>query len=113
MSSRTRQAPADYYAILGLTPTASPAEIRRAYRERARRLHPDVNRAPDAAARFATLAEAYETLSDPARRRAYDLVRTGVAERAAWNGTDMHGAARRNGHAAPPAEPAGRGPAVH
>ena len=113
MSSRTRQAPADYYATLGLTPTASPAEIRRAYRERARRLHPDVNHAPDAAARFAMLTEAYETLADPARRRAYDLVRTGVADRAAWNGTGVHGAARRNGHTAPPAEPSVRGLDVH
>jgi molecular chaperone DnaJ len=115
MSSRTRQAPADYYAILGLAPSASPAEIRRAYRELARRLHPDINRAPDAAARFATLAEAYETLADPARRRAYDLVRTGVADRAAWNGTGVRGAAGRNGHssAAPPAEPSVRGLDVH
>src|SRR5437764_9418001 len=95
MSSRTRQAPADYYATLGLAPTASPAEIRRAYRERARRLHPDVNHAPDAAARFAALTEAYETLADPPRRRAYDLVRTGVADRAAWGGIGVQGAADR------------------
>ena len=113
MSSRTHRAPADYYATLGIAPTASPAEIRRAYRERARRLHPDVNRAPDAAARFAALTEAYETLADPARRRAYDLVRTGVADRAAWNGTGVHGTARRNGHTPPPAEPSVRGLDVH
>src|SRR5438874_6234770 len=115
MSSRTRQAPPDYYAILGLATTASPAEIRRAYRERARRLHPDVNRAPDAAARFAALTEAYDTLSDPARRHAYDLVRTGVADRAAWGGTSVPRAAGRNGHsgAAPPTEPSVRGLDVH
>jgi molecular chaperone DnaJ len=115
MSSRTRPAPKDYYALLGVPPTASPAELRRAYRQRARRLHPDVNRAPDAAARFAALTEAYETLSDPARRAAYDAVRTGMADRAAWNGTGTHGVARRNGHsaAAPPAEPSVRGLDVH
>src|ERR671933_153807 len=109
MSSRTPGAPAISSPPLGPPPPASPAEIRRAYRERARRLHPDVNRAPDAAARFAALSEAYETLADPARRRAYDLVRTGVADRAAWNGTGVHRAARRNGHTAPPAEPSVRG----
>src|SRR2546423_5529093 len=115
MSSRTRQAPADYYATLGLAPTASPAEIRRAYRERARRLHPDVNRAPDAAARFAALTEAYETLSDPAHRHAYDRARQGVSGRAAWSQAVLPDVARRNGHsgAAPPAEPSLRGLDVH
>lgn len=119
MKSRTRGATDDYYAVLGVAPTASPAEIRQAYRELARHLHPDVNRAPDAAAQFAALARAYATLSDPERRRAYDLARTLGAGPPQWAGSGVPEAARRNGRASgrhpdapPPAEPSLRGPDV-
>jgi hypothetical protein len=63
----------DYYKILGLTPAATPAEIKKAYRRLAFKHHPDRNPGdPQAAARFIEIAEAYETLADPERRRAYD-----------------------------------------
>ncbi len=63
----------DLYAILGLKPTASPAEIKRAYRRLARKYHPDINPGDHAAEiRFRQIAEAYDTLSDPDRRRRYD-----------------------------------------
>ncbi|MEN3338665.1 MAG: molecular chaperone DnaJ [Acidobacteriota bacterium] len=63
----------DYYVILGLEPGASPAEIKRAYRRLARRYHPGINPGDRAAeAMFARIAEAYETLNDPDRRRQYD-----------------------------------------
>lgn len=62
----------DHYAILGLTPTASKAEVRRAYRILARRYHPDVN--PDSSPeRFEAISEAYKVLNDPDARHNFDL----------------------------------------
>jgi molecular chaperone DnaJ len=62
----------DYYELLGVSRTANDAEIKRAFRTLARELHPDVSSAPDAGSRFRDVAEAYEVLSDPARRATYD-----------------------------------------
>jgi len=62
----------DLYEVLGLKRGAGVEEIRRAYRKLARELHPDVNKAPDAAKRFAKVQEAYETLSDDKKRNLYD-----------------------------------------
>jgi curved DNA-binding protein CbpA len=75
MTTRTRKQQKDYYAILGLTPAATLADIKRAYRRLARQHHPDTNTSPDAARRFRQITEAYEVLSDPARRKAYDQTR--------------------------------------
>lgn len=64
----------DLYTILGLTNAATLAEIKRAYRRLARRYHPDINPGDGhAVVRFRQITEAYETLSDPARRQRYDL----------------------------------------
>ena len=57
-----------YYAILGVSLNTTAAEIKAAYRQRAKELHPDRNRAQDAAAQFRLLNEAYAVLSDPAAR---------------------------------------------
>jgi curved DNA-binding protein CbpA len=62
----------DLYAELGVARDASSEEIRRAYRQVARRHHPDVNRDPGGAERFAAAARAYAILSDPGQRADYD-----------------------------------------
>ena len=62
----------DPYAELDVSRDASSEEIRRAYRQVARRHHPDVNQDPGGAVRFAAAARAYEILSDPAARARYD-----------------------------------------
>lgn len=62
----------DYYEVLGISRSASDAEIKRAFRALARELHPDVSAAPGSDGRFREVAEAYEVLSDPDRRATYD-----------------------------------------
>src|SRR4051794_19297569 len=68
----------DFYVILGVERGATLADVKRAYKRLARRFHPDVNPGDrKAAAQFRQIAVAYETLSDPDRRRRYDT--TGAA----------------------------------
>jgi hypothetical protein len=63
----------DYYRILKVSPKASAAEIKSAYRQMARKMHPDLNADSQYAAQdFAKIAKAYEILSDPDKRRRYD-----------------------------------------
>lgn len=62
----------NYYAILGLDRTASLREIKRAYREAARRFHPDVNTQPGDTELFLDIKAAYEILSDPEKKAEYD-----------------------------------------
>jgi DnaJ-class molecular chaperone len=62
----------DHYAALGLNSAATLADIKKAFRQQASLHHPDRNAAADAAARFRAVQEAYEVLSDEAKRQAYD-----------------------------------------
>ncbi len=62
----------NYYKILGVHQKASDAELKVAFREMAKKFHPDRNKAPDSHTFFQVLNEAYQTLSDPVRRFSYD-----------------------------------------
>lgn len=66
------EAEKDYYAILGVPPTATQEEIRQAYRKLARRYHPDSGSEEASAEKFQEVREAYSVLGDLARRQAYD-----------------------------------------
>jgi len=80
----------DYYEILGLSKDATEKEIKSAYRKLAKEYHPDHNKSEDAETKFKEIGEAYEVLSDPAKKDAYD--KYGHA------GVGGFGAAGRNGY---------------
>merc|ERR1719452_421346 len=63
----------DFYSILGVSKRADKNEIKKAYRKMAKEMHPDKNQDdPDANTKFQDLGAAYETLSDPEKRKIYD-----------------------------------------
>lgn len=62
----------DYYEVLGVAKDASQADIKSAFRQKAKQLHPDVNKAPDAEEKFKELGQAYEVLSNEEKRAMYD-----------------------------------------
>jgi hypothetical protein len=72
MAMNAAKDPKGYYVALGVSEDANADDIKSAFRQKAKRLHPDHNPSPIAAKQFHRLREAYETLSDPVRRTAYD-----------------------------------------
>ena len=63
----------DYYKLLGVAKDASADEIKKAFRKLAMQYHPDRNSAPEAEAKFKEINEAYAVLSDPEKRKQYDM----------------------------------------
>jgi len=82
----------DYYEVLELTKNASEDDIKKAYRKLAKKYHPDLNKAPDAADKFKEVQEAYEVLSDPQKKAAYDAYGfAGVDPQQGFNGGGFDG----------------------
>ena len=82
----------NHYAVLGVSSEATADEIKRAYRRLARQYHPDSNGGdPDAVERFKEVTRAYETLSNPERRRRYDMFGTDEAGPAGPSAGDAFG----------------------
>ena len=83
----------DYYEVLGVSRDADAKTIKDAFRQLARRYHPDISTEPDAERRFKEIAEAYGVLSDPAKRASYDAQGpaglAGATAEDLWGGIDF------------------------
>ena len=64
----------DYYEVLGVPRTADKKEIKKAFYAKAKQFHPDTSKLPDAQAKFAEVNNAHEILSDPEKRKRYDML---------------------------------------
>ncbi|MFF9565671.1 DnaJ C-terminal domain-containing protein [Leifsonia sp. NPDC014704] len=98
----------DLYQVLGVPRSADQKEIRRAYREKARKFHPDINKDPSAEEKFKRISEANDVLSDPETRAQYDRFGenfrqyAGAPSPSGAGHTDANGRPRRSGWASSP-----------
>ncbi len=83
------------YETLGVSKSASADEIKKAYRRLARKYHPDINKSPDAEEKFKEINAAYEILSDPQKRKQYDMHGDSI-----FGGQNFHDFASSHGNAA-------------
>lgn len=90
--------PADFYELLDVPEDASSAEIKAAYRQKAREYHPDVNDDHRASAQFKTVRTAYEVLSDADKRAAYDRMGHATYVRKRLDGLPTAGMSRPSGN---------------
>lgn len=90
--------PDDPYLLLGLSPAATPEELRARYLSLAKAWHPDVCPVPEAAQRFQRISAAYQLLRDPERRAAYDALRAAVSGAEGLLAYRKQQAARRAAH---------------
>ncbi len=81
----------DYYEVLGIPKNADDGEIKRAFRNLARKYHPDINKGDDAVEKFKEINEAYQVLSDPQKRSAYDQFGHAGIDPNGFNYQDMGG----------------------
>lgn len=84
----------DFYEVVGVSKNASDEEIKRAYRKLALQWHPDRNKSPEATPRFKEINEAYEVLSDPEKKAAYDQFGHAAFEPGGFGGAGPFGGAR-------------------
>ena len=81
----------DYYQILGLSKNSTPEEIKKAYRKLALEYHPDRNKTKEAEEKFKEVTKAYEILSDPQKKQAYDQFGAAAFEQGAGQGGPFGG----------------------
>jgi len=87
----------DYYDVLGVSKTASAAELKAAYRKLALEWHPDRNKSPDAEQKFKDINEAYQVLSDPKKKATYDQFGHSAFDPSASSGPGPFGGGFRQG----------------